>query len=210
MANNGQDLWELTSRNPEFGKTFNEGMACTAKISIKAIIEERKHVFESISSLVDVGGGNGSALVEIVKACPHLKGINLDLPHVVATAKEHDRISHVGGDFFEAVPAADAVFMKRILHDWDDEDCMKILKNCREAIPEDNGKVILSEIVLDPEGDGLFDEMGVVMDLVMMVVTNAKERTESEWRLLLERGGFPRCNVFKIPGLLSIIEGYPI
>lgn len=63
---------------------------------------------------------------------------------------------------------------------------------------------------MDPEGDGLFDETRVVFDLTMIAYTNGKERTESEWRSLLEKGGFPRCNVLKIPGLFSVIEGFPI
>ncbi|KAI3440725.1 uncharacterized protein J3R85_003170 [Psidium guajava] len=97
------------------------------------------------------------------------------------------------------------------MHDWGDEDCIKILRNCKKAIPKKNGKVILAEIVLKPEGDGMFDEMGVVFDLLMIAHSSGgKERDEVKWKKILEEGGFPRYNIIKIPSLLSIIEAYPL
>nr|POE68432.1 (r,s)-reticuline 7-o-methyltransferase [Quercus suber] len=185
----GREVWDFGSVNPEFNKLFNDGMACTAKIVINAIVSEYKDGFGSVGSLVDVGGGTGSVLAEIVKSYPHIKGINFDLPHVVAMAPIYDGITHVGGDMFEAIPNADAVFMKWIMHDWNDESCVKILKNCRKAIPEETGKVIIVDVVLQPEG--------------------GKERTELEWKKVLEEGGFPRYNIIKISALPSIIEAYP-
>ena len=96
------------------------------------------------------------------------------------------------------------------MHDWNDEDCVKILKNCRNAIPEKSGKLIIAEVVLQPDGEGLFDNMGFVFDLVMIAHSSGgKERTEPEWKKLLEDGGFPRYQIIKIPSLLSIIEAYP-
>lgn len=96
------------------------------------------------------------------------------------------------------------------MHDWSDEDCVKILKNCRKAIPETGGKVIIVDIVLEPEGNGLFDDTGLVLDLVMVAHTSAgKERTENEWKKILKEGGFPRYKVIKIPAITSIIEAYP-
>ncbi|KAF7849381.1 hypothetical protein BT93_L0855, partial [Corymbia citriodora subsp. variegata] len=108
----GRKIWDFASENPEFNRLFNDGMACTSRISVGAIVEVYKDGFESIGSLVDVGGGIGTALIEIIKAYPHIQGINFDLPHVVTTALAHDGITHVGGDMFETIPHADAVFMK--------------------------------------------------------------------------------------------------
>ena len=108
----GREVWDFGSVNPEFNKLFNDGMACTANIVVNTIVSEYKDGFGSVGSLVDVGGGTGSVLAEIVKSYPHIKGINFDLPHVVATAPIYDGITHIGGDMFEAVPNADAVFMK--------------------------------------------------------------------------------------------------
>ncbi|XP_030459439.1 xanthohumol 4-O-methyltransferase-like [Syzygium oleosum] len=207
----GRKIWDFASENPEFNRLFNDGMACVSKILIKAIMEGYKDGFESIGSLVDVGGGIGRTLAEIIKSYPHIQGINFDLPHVIATAPAHNGVTYVGGDMFKTIPHADTVFMKGIMHDWGDEDCVKILKNCRKAIPEKNGKVIIAEMVLKPEGDGMLHGTGLVLDLVMMAhCTGGKERDELEWKKILEEGGFPRYNIIKTPSLISIIEAYPL
>ena len=100
--------------------------------------------------------------------------------------------------------------MQWIMHDWNDESCVKILKNCRKAIPEETGKVIIVDVVLQPEGNGLFDDTSLVFDLLMIAHSSGgKERTELEWKKVLEEGGFPRYNIIKISALPSIIEAYP-
>ncbi|KAJ0112582.1 hypothetical protein Patl1_02213 [Pistacia atlantica] len=176
----GKEIWDFALQNPEFNKLFNDG------------------------------GGIGEMLSEIVKSYPHIKGINFDLPHVIATAPKYDGISHVEGDMFKAAPQADAVIMKWILHDWSDEDCVKILRNCKEAIPEKTGKVIIVDVVLRPDGSGIFDETGLVFDLLMLAhTTGGRERTEQEWKKLLEEGGFPRYNIINIPAFPFIIEAFP-
>nr|ACC63885.1 caffeic acid 3-O-methyltransferase [Populus trichocarpa] len=205
----GCEIWDLASQNPEFNRIFNDALACTAKIIMRAVVSHYKGGFDDVETLVDVGGGTGGNLAEIVKAYPHIKGINFDLPHVVAAAPAYNGVSHVGGNFFEAIPNADSIFMKWVLHDWGDEDCVKILKNCRKAMPEKTGKLILVEIVLQPEGNGQFGDMGMVSDLVMFAhSTGGKERTELEWKKLLDEGGFPRYKIINIPALPSIIEAY--
>ncbi|KAJ0111294.1 hypothetical protein Patl1_02209 [Pistacia atlantica] len=108
----GKGIWEFASHNPELNKFFDDAMACTTKIISRAIISGYKDGFSSIGSLVDVGGGTGEMLFEIVKSYPHIKGINFDLPHVIAIAPEYEGVSHVASDMFEAVPQADAVIMK--------------------------------------------------------------------------------------------------
>ena len=95
------------------------------------------------------------------------------------------------------------------MHDWSDESCVKILKNCRKAILEETGKVIIVDVVLEPEGNDLFDDTSLVFDLVMIAHTSGKERTELEWKKVLEEAGFPLYNIIKIPALQSIIEAYP-
>jgi hypothetical protein len=87
----GYEIWDFASKNPEFNNIFNNGMACTATIVTRAILTEYKDGFGCLESLVDVGGGTGRMIAEIVKAHPHIKGINFDLPHVVATAPLHDQ-----------------------------------------------------------------------------------------------------------------------
>jgi hypothetical protein len=108
----GCEIWDFALKNPEFNNIFNNGMACTAKIVTRGILAEYKDGFGCLGSLVDVGGGTGGMIAEIVKAHPHIKGINFDLPHVVATAPLHEGVSHVGGDMFDTIPDGDAIFMK--------------------------------------------------------------------------------------------------
>ncbi|KAL7250499.1 hypothetical protein ACSBR1_012502 [Camellia fascicularis] len=108
----GREIWDYCSMNPEFNKIFNDAMGCTARITMKAIVTAYKDGFCGVGSMVDVGGGTGAAMGEIVKVYPHIKGINFDLPHVIATAPEYGGVSHVGVDMFKAIPSADAVFMK--------------------------------------------------------------------------------------------------
>lgn len=94
--------------------------------------------------------------------------------------------------------------LQRVMHDWSDSDCVKILKNCRNVIPERTGKVIIVDVILEPNGVGMFD-------LLMIAHTSGgKERTESEWTKMLEQAGFPRLKIIKIPALMLIIEAYPV
>nr|AQX17822.1 hydroxycinnamic acids/hydroxycinnamoyl CoA esters OMT [Pinus sylvestris] len=214
---NGAEIWSYASDHPDFNNLFNNAMACNARIVMKAILSKYQG-FHSLNSLVDVGGGTGTAVAEIVRAYPFITGINYDLPHVVATASSLSGVQHVGGDMFETVPTGDAIFMKWIMHDWNDEDCIKILKNCRKAIP-DTGKVIIVDVVLDADQGDNTDKkrkkavdpiVGTVFDLVMVAHSSGgKERTEKEWKRILLEGGFSRYNIIEIPALQSVIEAFP-
>ncbi|KAJ7965002.1 putative O-methyltransferase [Quillaja saponaria] len=152
-STNKSELWDVIKQNPQLNDIVNESMASTAKFNVGVILSEYKDGFVNIESLVDVGGGTGTFVTQVVKSYPHIKGINFDLPHVVATAQDHKGvITHVGGDMFQLIPKVDAVSLMYVLHDWSDEECIKILKNCRKAIPEQNGKVIIVDIVLEQQG----------------------------------------------------------
>ncbi|KAL1106383.1 hypothetical protein V6Z11_D04G200000 [Gossypium hirsutum] len=208
---NGKDLWSYAEANPDFRELFNNAMGCDARLTVQATIEGCPEVFDGVESLVDVGGGNGTALSLLVKAFPWIRGINFDLPHVVAVAAKSDSIENVGGDMFMSIPNADAAFLVWILHDWDDEECIKILKKCREAIPEDKGKVIIVEAALEEDKED--DELGFVglmLDMAMMAHTDkGKERTLKEWSYVLRQSGFTRFTVNPICAVQSVIEGYP-
>ncbi|THG18586.1 hypothetical protein TEA_019140 [Camellia sinensis var. sinensis] len=108
----GRELWDFALVDPELNKVSNDGMECTARITIKALISEYKHGFDCIGSLVDVGGDTGASIAEIVKAYPHIKGTNFDLPHVVATAPPCPGVNHIGGDMFSNILTTDAIFLK--------------------------------------------------------------------------------------------------
>lgn len=111
-AAHGEDVWKYAEANPGHARLIDEAMACDARVAVPAIIDGCSDVFDGVRTLVDVGGGNGTALRMLVKGCPWIsKGINFDLPHVASVAEKCEGIEHVGGDMFEFVPKADAVFL---------------------------------------------------------------------------------------------------
>ncbi|KAJ9134992.1 hypothetical protein P3X46_032218 [Hevea brasiliensis] len=205
----GLELFDFASTNPEFNTLFNEAMEGASKIMVEAVKTSYKDGFNGLGSLVDVGGGTGAMVGEIVKAHPHIKGINFDLAHVLAMAPEYEGVTHVVGDMFTSIPPADAILLKWILHDWNDEDCIKFMKNCREALPKKTGKLIIVDAVLNSHGNELFDYMRLIFDLAITVHVQGKERSEAEWKILLEEGGFASYKNINIPAMASIIEAYP-
>ncbi|KAJ4965332.1 hypothetical protein NE237_017181 [Protea cynaroides] len=209
-ATHGQDHWEYTARHPSYSKLFDDGMACHARVAVAAIKEGCDKLFEGISTVVDVGGGNGTTVGLLVKAFPWLRAINFDLPHVVSTAPPCDRVEHIGGDMFKSVPKTDAVFLMWVLHDWDDEACIHILRNCKEAIAGDDGKVIIVEAVIKEEKEYKYKGVGLMLDMLMMIDTNnGKERTQEEWSHILDKAGFSCYTFTPIPAIQSIIQAYP-
>lgn len=209
----GQSFWERASKEPEFNKMFNTGMAAATKPTLDAVVKGYKDGFSEFKgTLVDVGGGIGRMIAKIVEAYPHIKGINFDLPHVVGTAPEYPGVTHVGGDMFKEIPPANAIIFKSVLHDWADEDCLIVLKNCQKAIKEKEGKVIIVDVILHPDGKGLFDDAVIGCDLWLLAdCVGGKERTEDEWITLLKQAGFTRLTITPLPTImsLSIIEALP-
>ncbi|KAJ0505830.1 putative O-methyltransferase domain, plant methyltransferase dimerization [Helianthus annuus] len=209
-AAHGKDLWGFCAENPSHSKLFNDGMACDARAGVAAVIGGCPEVFEGVGTLVDVGGGDGTALRSIVEACPWIKGINFDLPHVVSVAPVSVGVEHVGGNMFDHVPKADAVYIMKVLHDWADDDCIAILRKCREAIPQDTGKVIIVDAIVGREEDHEFKGAGLLLDMAMMAHTSdGKERTSKEWSYVFHEAGFTRYTIKHIRAYQSVIEVYP-
>ncbi|KAL2469264.1 O-methyltransferase family protein [Forsythia ovata] len=209
QAANGEELWRYAEENPAHSKLIDDGMACMARITVPAILDNHPEIFEGITSLVDVGGGNGTALSILVKSCPWIRGINFDLPHVVSVCPHYDGVEHVGGNMFECVPKADAAFLMRVLHDWNDEECIHILKKCKEAIPTDTGKVIILEAVVDEEETDKYKHVHLYLDMIMMAHTGTgKERTRKEWEYVLNGAGFNRYTIKHFKSFHSVIEAY--
>ncbi|XP_047968067.1 acetylserotonin O-methyltransferase-like [Salvia hispanica] len=205
----GRDLWGHGGANPEHSKLFHDGMSCIAAASAAAVVEQYPEAFDGISSLVDVGGGDGTALRILVKAFPWINGINFDLPHVVGAAPPCDGVERVAGDMFEAVPKADAAFLMSVLHDWNDEECIAILRKCKEAIKE---KVMIVEAVIgeEEEEDGdKYSDVRLALDMVMLAHTSGKERTLKEWEYVVKEAGFSRFTVKHIKAIPAVIEAYP-
>ncbi|XP_073029276.1 flavonoid 4'-O-methyltransferase 3-like [Primulina eburnea] len=210
-AHGGVDVWKYAAANPDHSKLINDAMACHARLAVAAIVDQYPEAFEGIISLVDVGGGDGTALNALVKACPWIRGVNYDLPHVTSVAPHHEGVEHVGGDMFKMVPKGDAVFLMWVLHDWSDDECIQILRNCMEAIPRDKGKVIIVEAVVEVgEGVDEYSEVRLALDMVMMAHTEkGKERTWEEWGCLLNEAGFTKYIEKRIGDVVSVIEAYP-
>lgn len=186
----GMTAFDYHGTDPRFNKVFNQGMSNHSTIAMKKILDAYNG-FEGLKTLVDVGGGIGATLNMIVGKYPTIKGINFDLPHVIEDAPPYPGVEHVGGDMFVSVPQGDAIFMKWICHDWSDEHCLKFLKNCHKALPE-NGKVILAECILPEEPDTTLATKNVVHVDVIMLAHNpgGKERTEKEFGALAKGAGF--------------------
>ena len=166
--------------------------------------------FSKIGTLADIGGGNGSQLIALLKSHPTMKGILFDLPHVIDRAKAQiesaglsNRCRLVAGDFFQNVPdGADAYFMRHIIHDWEDEKSLTILRNCHRAMPA-HGKLLLVESVIPP-GNEPFG--GKFLDLVMLLIPGGKERTKDEYQTLFEKAGFTLSKIVPTSTEVSIIE----
>lgn len=206
----GEKSRNYDAENCDYNKLFNEAMACDAKHIVPAIMRGCSEVFDGVSSLVDVGGGNGATLCLITEACPWIRGINFDLPHVIAVAPKFDRVEHVAGDMFHSVPKADAAFLKWILHGKGDEECIQILKKCKEAIPKEKGKVIVVDQVIE-EGSkhGGFNDVALMLDMVMIVHTKAgRERTLKEWEYVIKMAGFSSYTVKSIHAVQSVIMAF--
>ncbi|XP_020212673.1 anthranilate N-methyltransferase [Cajanus cajan] len=186
----GMHAFEYPSVDPRFNDVFNKGMTGITTQIMKRILELYKG-FEHVTKLVDVGGGLGVNLKLITSKYPHIQAINFDLPHVVQHAPDYAGVEFVGGDMFLSVPSGDAIFMKWILHDWSDEHCLKLLKNCYSAIPED-GKVIVVDSIVSIVPETTATAKGALgSDLVMMTQNpGGKERTRQEFIELAEGSGF--------------------
>ncbi|GAB4844712.1 hypothetical protein Ancab_040094 [Ancistrocladus abbreviatus] len=187
---NGVGMFEYAGRDPSFNKEFNTTMTNLSSLAMKNIMESYKG-FDGISQLIDVGGGLGDALKTITSHYPHIKGISYDLPHVIAQAISSPGVEFIGGDMFHSVPSGEVIWMKWVLHTWDDDRCIKLLKNCYKALP-DNGKMIVVDIVTPEEPDTTsYAKYAFISDVTMMAFNSAgKERTLKEFWSLANAAGF--------------------
>ncbi|XP_010920170.1 trans-resveratrol di-O-methyltransferase [Elaeis guineensis] len=207
----GKGVWEATSQTPGFDSLVNEGLASDSQFVAKLVVEECGEVFKGLRSLVDVGGGTGTMARAIAEAYPQVKCTVLDLPHVVASSEASEAVQLVAGDMFQYIPPADAVLLKWVLHDWSDEDCVNILKQCKKAVPskEEGGKVIIIEMVVDLDiGFPELAETQLLFDMHMIVHTTGKQRKECEWKNFFTDAGFTGYKIIPALGVRSVIVAY--
>ncbi|KAF0929165.1 hypothetical protein E2562_016404 [Oryza meyeriana var. granulata] len=200
----GCTWWEMIAKDAKDGSLFNAGMVEDSRVAMDIILRESSGVFQGISSLVDVGGGHGAVAAAIAREFPGIKCTVLDLPHIVAGAPAADsNIQFVAGDLFEFIPAADVVLLKSILHCWQDDDCVKIMQRCKEAISarDSGGKVIIIEVVVGiGSKETVPKEMQLLFDVFMMC-TDGIERDEHEWKRIFLKAGF---SDYKITPVLDL------
>ncbi|KAK8466827.1 hypothetical protein PHAVU_008G167800 [Phaseolus vulgaris] len=209
-AENGMTFWDFARCKREFNNLFNDAMASDSHWVSSVVIEKCEGVFNGSKSFVDVGGGTGTMAKAIAKSFPQLNCIVLDLPHVVADLQETENIKYVGGDMFEAIPSADSIMLKWIMHNWKDEECVKILKNCKEAITNQGRVIIIDMIMENKKEEDELTETQFFFDMQMMMLFGGKERNEKEWANLIFSAGFTDYKIItNTPGILSIIEIYP-
>ncbi|MEO7660616.1 MAG: methyltransferase [Pyrinomonadaceae bacterium] len=213
----GETAWEKTHGSGPFdwlqdrpaeAELFNN---CMTELSVGAappVVEA--YDFSGINTLADIAGGHGYLLSQILRANPSMRGILFDMEQVIAgadqTLEQHgvsERVEKMSGDFFEEVPAADAYIMKHIIHDWDDDRCVTILKNIHRAMTGD-GKVLIVEMVV-PEGNDPHPSKS--LDLEMLASPGGLERTEGEYRDLYAAAGFRLNRIVPTKSPFSIIEG---
>jgi hypothetical protein len=204
----GKPFFDYLAENPVPAQDFNNAMTSHSASDSAAVVNA--YDFTGINKIIDVGGGHGALLATILAKYPQMSGVLFDAPYVVAGAGEvikahgvSGRCEAVGGDFFASVPAGgDTYIMRHIIHDWDDERALTILKNCHQAMTE-NGRLLVVEIVI-PEGNA--PSLGKFLDLAMLVLVNSFERTAAEYSALFAQAGFKITRIVPTASPLSVIE----
>ena len=209
------DSFELMGRTPENVAKFNAAMTELTRLVTPDIL--RAYDFSGISHLMDVGGGSGELLGAIAQQNRKLRGTVFDLPRCADAANGHlrqigisDRVEFVAGDFFKSVPAiADAIILKSVIHDWNDARSVSILRNCHLALPN-GGKLLLVERLMPESPDMSDDDKAHAMsDLNMLSGPGGCERTEGQYRELLEQSGFDLAAIHPA-GRFNVIEARPV
>ncbi len=205
-------MYEYLASRPEARHHFDAHMATRSRSIAEAVVAA--YDFTGVGTIADIGGGVGTVVATVLRAHPEMRSILFELPPVLTEAAKFlagqgvaDRCDLVSGDFFTAVPAADAHLLSNIVHNWNDEDALVILRNVRSVMPA-HGRVLLLDILL-PEDDR--PHLGKELDMRMLALYDgARERTESAYLALLARAGLRPNRLIELPYALSLIEALPV
>jgi hypothetical protein len=209
----GQPHFDYAVQHPGYGAVFNEAMSSYSRLETSLVLEALElYDFTGISRLCDVGGGHGYTLCHLLGKYPHLHGMVLELPSVIAQHEQlwadklgvSDRCTYVPGDMFREVPPADAYMVKRILHDWNDVECRQILATMYRAAPPQGRVLIMEHVVPGPDTP----HFSKLFDMQMLVMLTGRERTLEEYTGLLEPTGWRyRQTWHPASKLLGVVEG---
>ncbi|WCJ30893.1 Pluviatolide O-methyltransferase [Euphorbia peplus] len=211
---NGRTFWDLAGKNPRFNGFFNDAMASDSFLIGEVLVKKCKKIFDGVHDVLDVGGGTGKMAKAIVDAFPRLNCTVMDLPHVVSGLEDCDNLRFIAGNMFDYVPPADLIMFKMVFHLLNDEESIKVLKKCKEAIllkkDGDGGvkQVIIMDIVMDKDNQvhHLASETTKLYDLEMMVLVSGIERNENQWAKIFFDAGFTSYKIHHVLGLRSLIE----
>ena len=210
---NGMQFFEYFNKHPNELELFAEAMRSFSVATGTAVAET--YDFSGIRTLADIGGSQGFILSLVLPKYPDMRGILFDLPAVVKGAPSfiksyglESRIDVRSGNFFESIPSgADAYLLKHILHDWSDEDCLRILKNIY-AVAEPGTKLLIVDAVIGARNE---HEFAKILDIQMLVLLHGgKERTQAEWKELLHAAGFQLTRVVPTPSFAHVVEAVRI
>lgn len=206
----GRSAWDWLDADPAARAAFAEGMGAMTEMVAPAIAAA--YPFGEVTRLCDVGGGVGAVLAEVLARHPHLAGVLLDgeimlrgAPARLDAAGVRARVELVPGSFFDAVPrGADAYLLKTVLHNWDDAQVLRVLKNCRAAM-EPGHRLLAVEFIDEPDA---ISTLVPAMDILnMLIFQDGRERTVEHYRRLFDAAGFDLGRVIPLPGCQSILEG---
>jgi hypothetical protein len=206
----GCTVFDYLAQHPDDAAAFDRFMSVLNAGEAAAVAAAFD--FAGTETLVDVGGGNGALLVEVLRRWPALRGVLLDLPQTVANPLPEveafaDRCEIVGGDFFAAVPGgADTYLVSHVIHDWDERHALTVLQRIREAVASD-GRLLVVEMVM-PTDDA--PHPALLLDITMLLLTGGRERTEDEYAALLARSGFRLERVIPTHSPVSVLEAVPV
>ncbi len=208
----GQSLFEYLDQNAQASKVFNANMTSMTTGEAQYIVAA--YDFSGTRVLVDVGGGHGALTTAILKIHPNIRAVLFDLPSLAAEARTlldtagiGDRCEVIGGDFFEAIPKdGDTYLLKDVLHNWEDDQATAILKKCHAFMPRSAKLLVIERII--PPGDT--PSPGKLIDISMLVMTGGRERTEPEYRALLETAAFRVQAILPSEAGTSIIVAVPL
>jgi hypothetical protein len=209
----GTPGFEYARANTRYRRAFDRAMTSHSVTQSQLVLEAlQDYDFSSIRTICDVGGGHGHLICTLLRAHPHLCGMVLDLPEAFDDPGQlwatklalEDRCTYLNGDMFKEIPTADAYSLKMILHDWSDQECVRILLNLSKAV-SGGGRVLIVEHIVPGPSQPHFAKLS---DIQMMCGTTGRERTEDEYVRLLEAAGWKHNRTwYPVDRMIGIIEG---